>query len=159
MEEDPKPETKPAVNRPPPRPPHYTTVGLGPDGDDSDKKPKVTVTKIANGEGKFIRHSGDRSQHGHVIITMAPNGRGSGNVIVNDAPASVIPKEYVEAVTEGIRQSLSEGVYDGRPMVDILVRIVDGSYDQVFSNELAFKMAAIFAVKDAIKSAEPMGVD
>jgi elongation factor G len=134
-------------------------VGLGPDGGESEQKPKVTVTKTANGEGKFIRHSGGRSQHGHVIITMAPNGRDSGNVIVNEATVSAIPKEYVEAVTEGIRQSLSEGVYDGRPMVDILVRIINGSWNEIASNELAFKMAAIFAVKDAIKSAEPMGVD
>jgi len=160
MEKDnPKPETRPAGNRPPPRPPHRTAVGLGPDGDDADKKPKVTISKAADGEGKFIRQSGGIGHHGHVIITIAPNGRGKGNLISNNAPVEAIPEEYINAVADGISEALDGGVYEGRPMVDILVRIISGSWDKSASNELAFKLAAFFAIKDAISKAEPIGVD
>ena len=157
---DPRPETKPAGNRPPPQPPRGPAIGLSPEGDDSDKKRWITITKAADGEGKFIRQSDSGvAYHGHVIVKIAPNRKGEGIVITSDAPVDAIPEEYIKSVTDIIREALDEGVYDGRPMVDILVRIVGGSSDKRASNELAFKMAGIFAIKDAIKRAEPIGVD
>jgi elongation factor G len=157
--DDQQPETKPAGNRPPPRPPRRTAVGLGPDGDDFDKKRHVTITKPAGGEGKFIRESGGVAHHGHVMVKILPNGRGKGIVISNDAPVSAIPEEYIKPVTDMIHEALNEGVYDGRPIVDVLVRIVGGSWDKSASNEMAFKMAGIFAIKDAIKKAEPIAIE
>jgi elongation factor G len=157
--DDPKPETKPAGNRPPPRPPYGTAVGLGPDGDDSDKKGRVTITKAADGEGKFIRESGGLGQYGHVIVKIAPNARGKGILISSDVTSDTIPEKYIKPITDMIREGLDEGIYDGRPMVDILVRIVGGSWDKRDSNEMAFKMAGIFALKDAVKRAEPITVE
>ncbi|MFO1514233.1 MAG: hypothetical protein U1F83_15190 [Verrucomicrobiota bacterium] len=160
MEENkPQPETNPTGDRPPPRPPNRTTVGLGPDGDDSDYKRRVTITRSADGEGKFIRQSGGIAHHGHVIIKISPNGRGMGTVISCVAPVDAIPDEYIKPITDMIREALDEGVYDGRPVVDILVRIVGGSWDKSASNEMAFKMAGIFAIKDAIKKAVPIAIE
>jgi elongation factor G len=158
-EKDPKPETKPSGNRPPPRPPHGTLVGLGPEDDDSDKKPRMTITKAAEGEGKFIRQSGGRDHYGHVIVRIEPNGKGKGNEIRNEITADGIPKEYIEPVVEEIGASLGLGVVDERPIVDIIVRLVGGSSHKTDSNELAFKMAAIFALKDALKKSGRLGVD
>jgi elongation factor G len=133
-------------------------IGLCPDDDDSGKKGSVTITKAADGEGKFIRQSAGRAQHGHVIIKIEPNERGKGILIRSDVSDGTIPEEYIKPVTEGIREALDGGVYDERPIVDIRVHIVGGSSDQVASNELAFKMAGIFAIKDAIKKAEPIAI-
>jgi elongation factor G len=157
--DDPKPEPKPAGDRPPPRPPRRTAVGLVPDGDDFEKKRHVTISKSAEGEGKFIRQSVGVAQHGHVIVKIAPNGRGKGIVINSDVPVGAIPAEFIKPVTDMIREALDAGVGDGRPMVDILVRIVGGSWDKSASNEMAFKMAGIFAIKDAIKKAEPIAIE
>jgi hypothetical protein len=153
-----QPKPKPAGNRAPPAPPRRGAVGLGPDGDDSDKK-RVTITKAANGEGKFIRQSGGVASHGHVIIRIEPNGRGKGIAISSDVPDGVIPEKYIKPATEGIREALDCGVLDGRPMVDIIVRIVGGSSDEIASNDLAFKMAGIFSIKDAITKAESVEID
>jgi elongation factor G len=158
-EDDPKPETKPAGNKPPPRPPMRTAIGLFPGGDDSDKKRWVTITKAADGEGKFIRLSGGRGQHGHVLIKIEPNVRGKGIEISSNAPAGTIPEEFIKPAAEGIREALDDGVLDGRPIIDVIVRIVGGSSDQVMSNDLAFKMAGVFSIKDAMIKAGPIGVD
>ena len=82
--DDPKPEPKSDANRPPPRPPRSAAIGLGPEGDDPDKKHRATVTKAAAGEGRFIRHSGGRGQYGHVILKVEPNGRGRGIEVINE---------------------------------------------------------------------------
>ncbi len=160
-EDDPKPETKPAGNRPPPRPPHLTAVGLGPEGDDSGKKRTATIAKAADGEGKFIRQSGGRGQYGHVIIKIEPNGSGKGIEVLNNIFGGEIPVEYIKPAIEGVRIMLEDvaiggSTLEGYTAVDIVVRIVGGSFHEIDSNELAFKLAAVFAIKDAMKKADPI---
>jgi elongation factor G len=157
MEKDnPKPDTKPAGSRPPPRPPHRTAVGLCPE-DDFNKKRSFTVTKSADGEGKFIRQSGGVAHHGHVIVRVAPNVRGKGITINSEVSDRAIPERYIKPVTDMIREALEYG-YENRPVIDIIVRIVGGSWDKDASDELAFRMAGIFAIKDAVRKAEPMAI-
>ena len=159
-ENDPKPETKPAGNRPPPRPPHGTAVGLGPEDDDSDRKLRKTITKAAEGEGKFIHQWGDLGQYGHVIIRIEPNGKGKGIEIRDETTAGTIPKEFIKSVVDMIGEALKCGLVDDeRPVVDVIVRLVGGSSHKIDSNELAFKMATIFALKDALKKSAPIGID
>jgi elongation factor G len=155
---DPKPDPKPSGIRPPPRPPQRTAVGLGPDDDDSDNKRRFTITKGADGEGKFIRQSGGIAHHGHVMVRVEPNGRGKGITISSEVSDAMIPQRYIKSVTDMIREALDYG-YEDRPVVDIVVRIVGGSWDESASNDLAFKMAGIFAIKDAVKKAEPVSIE
>ena len=117
---------------------------------------RETVTRAAEGEGKFIRQSGGRGQYGHACITLEPNGRGKGIEIENKIVGGTIPKEYIPAVIDGVNEAVSGGVLAGFPMVDIKVAVVDGSFHEVDSSELAFKMAGIFALKDAVKKANPI---
>jgi len=117
---------------------------------------RETITKSAEGEGKFIRQSGGRGQYGHACITIAPNERGKGVEIVNEIVGGAIPKEYISPVIDGIEEAIKGGVLAGYPMVDVKVAIVDGTFHEVDSSELAFKMAGIFAVKDAVKKAHPI---
>ncbi len=120
-------------------------------------KPQIayreTVTKAAEGEGKFIRQSGGRGQYGHACITLAPNARGKGIEIENEIVGGAIPKEYIPAVIDGVEEAIAGGVIAGYPMVDLKVAITDGTFHEVDSSELAFKMAGIFALKDAAKKA------
>jgi elongation factor G len=117
---------------------------------------RETVTKGAEGEGKFIRQSGGRGQYGHAMITLAPNERGKGVEIENKIVGGAIPKEYIPAVIDGVEEAVAGGVLANYPMVDIKVQIVDGTFHEVDSSELAFKMAGIFALKDAAKKANPI---
>ena len=117
---------------------------------------RETFTKPAEGEGKFIRQSGGRGQYGHAIITVQPNERGKGIEIENKIVGGTIPKEYIPAVIDGIEEAIKGGVMAGYQVVDIKVQIIDGSFHEVDSNELAFKMAGIFALKDAAKKANPI---
>ncbi len=110
----------------------------------------------ADGEGKLVKQSGGRGQYGHVIVKIAPNERGKGITIENKVVGGTIPKEYIPACIKGIEEAVLNGVIGGYPVIDINVDIVDGSYHEVDSNELAFKMAAIFALKDALKKAKPI---
>ncbi|HTL59346.1 MAG TPA: elongation factor G [Candidatus Limnocylindrales bacterium] len=114
---------------------------------------RETVTKGAEGEGKFIRQSGGRGQYGHAMITLAPNERGKGVEIENKIVGGAIPKEYIPAVIDGVEEAIAGGVLAGYPMVDVKVQVVDGTFHEVDSSELAFKMAGIFALKDAAKKA------
>jgi elongation factor G len=114
---------------------------------------RETITQPADGEGKFIRQSGGRGQYGHACIHIEPNARGKGIEIENKIVGGVIPKEYIPAVIEGIEEAAKSGVLAGYQMIDLKVQIVDGSYHEVDSSELAFKMAGIFALKDAAKKA------
>jgi elongation factor G len=120
-------------------------------------KPQIayreTITRKAIGEGKLIKQSGGRGQYGHVVVNVEPLERGKGVTIENKIVGGVIPKEYIPAVKKGIEESLSNGVVGGYQVIDFYVEIVDGSYHDVDSNELAFKLAAIFAMKDAFKKA------
>jgi elongation factor G len=117
---------------------------------------RETITKPADGEGKFIRQSGGRGQYGHAIIKVEPNERGKGVQIENEIVGGAIPKEYIPAVIDGIEEAIKGGVYAGYQVIDIIVRIVDGTFHEVDSSELAFKMAGIFALKDAFKKANPI---
>jgi elongation factor G len=117
---------------------------------------RETITKKAEGEGKFIRQSGGRGQYGHAIVNVEPNEPGKGNEIENKVVGGNIPKEYIPAVVDGVEEALAGGVLAGYPMVDMKVSIMDGSFHEVDSSELAFKMAGIFALKEASKKATPI---
>jgi elongation factor G len=117
---------------------------------------RETITKKAEGEGKFIRQSGGRGQYGHACITVEPNEKGKGVEVVDEIVGGTIPKEYIPAVIDGIEEAIKSGVYAGYQVIDIKVEVVDGSFHEVDSNELAFKMAGIFALKDAFKKAGPI---
>jgi len=117
---------------------------------------RETITKPADGEGKFIRQSGGRGQYGHACIKVEPNEKGKGIEIINGIVGGAIPREYVPAVIDGIEEACRGGVYAGYQVIDVKVEIVDGSFHEVDSNELAFKMAGIFALKDAFKKANPI---
>ena len=117
---------------------------------------RETITKSADGEGKFIRQSGGRGQYGHACIQLQPNERGKGVEIESKIVGGAIPKEYINPTIDGIEEAIKGGVIAGYPMVDVKVQIVDGTFHEVDSSELAFKMAGIFAMKDAVKKAHPI---
>jgi elongation factor G len=123
-------------------------------------KPQIayreTVTKSAEAEGKFIRQSGGKGQYGHVVVKLEPNEKGKGVEVVNEIVGGAIPKEFIKPATEGILEGANNGVVAGYPVVDVIVRIVDGSFHEVDSSELAFKMAGIFGFKEAMKKANPI---
>ncbi|MGC9941426.1 MAG: elongation factor G [Verrucomicrobiota bacterium] len=117
---------------------------------------RETITKEAEGEGKFIRQSGGRGQYGHACIKIQPNEKGKGIEVTNEIVGGTIPKEYIPAVIDGIEEAIKGGVYAGYQVIDLKAQVVDGSFHEVDSNELAFKMAGIFALKDAFKKAGPI---
>lgn len=117
---------------------------------------RETITKHADGEGKFIRQSGGRGQYGHAMIKVEPNEKGKGVEVENKIVGGAIPKEYIPAVIDGVEEAIKGGVYAGYQVIDIKVQVVDGTFHEVDSNELAFKMAGIFALKDAFKKAGPI---
>ncbi|MCX8157326.1 MAG: elongation factor G [Verrucomicrobiae bacterium] len=117
---------------------------------------RETITAKAEGEGKFIRQSGGRGQYGHAIIHIEPNERGKGVQIESKIVGGAIPKEYIPAVISGIEEAVRTGVYAGYQIIDIKVDIVDGTFHEVDSSELAFKMAGIFALKEAFRKANPI---
>ena len=117
---------------------------------------RETITKFAEGEGKFIRQSGGRGQYGHAIITIEPNEAAKGVEIENKVVGGTIPKEYIPAVIDGVEEAIKGGVLANYPMVDLKVQIIEGTFHEVDSSELAFKMAGIFAFKDAAKRANPV---
>jgi elongation factor G len=117
---------------------------------------RETITKAADGEGKFIRQSGGRGQYGHAFVKIEPNEKGKGIEIENKIVGGAIPKEYIPAVIDGVEEAIRSGVYAGYQVIDVKVQIVDGTFHEVDSNELAFKMAGIFALKDAFKKANPV---
>jgi elongation factor G len=117
---------------------------------------RETITKHADGEGKFIRQSGGRGQYGHACVKVEPNEKGKGVEVENKIVGGTIPKEYIPAVIDGIEEAIKGGVYAGYQVIDIKVQVTDGSFHEVDSNELAFKMAGIFALKDAFKKAHPI---
>ncbi len=117
---------------------------------------KETILAPADGEGKLIKQSGGRGQYGHVIVKIAPNERGKGVTVENKTVGGTIPKEYIPACIKGIEEGVLNGIVGGYPVIDIHVDIVDGSFHDVDSNEMAFKLAAIFSLKDAMKKAKPI---
>jgi elongation factor G len=123
-------------------------------------KPQIayreTITKAADAEGKFIRQSGGRGQYGHAVIKLEPAEKGAGIEVINEIVGGAIPKEYIKPTIEGIHEAANNGVIAGYPVIDFKVRIVDGSFHEVDSSEMAFKMAGIFAFKEAMKKAGPI---
>jgi len=117
---------------------------------------RETVQKFADAEGKFVRQSGGRGQFGHVWIKMEPLERGKGFEFVNAVVGGVIPREFIPAVEKGIRESLESGISGGYPVVDMKVTLYDGSYHEVDSSEIAFKVAASMAFRAAMAKASPV---
>ncbi len=117
---------------------------------------KETVRKKANGEGKFIRQTGGRGQYGHAIIEIEPLERGQGFVFENAIVGGVIPKEFIPAVEKGVKEAMEGGILAGYPVVDVKVKLYDGSYHEVDSSEIAFQIAGSMAFKDAAKKADPV---
>jgi len=107
-------------------------------------------------EGKFIRQTGGRGQYGHVVIHMEPGQPGTGFVFEDNVVGGTIPKEYISPVEAGVKEALENGVLAGYPMVDVKVELVDGSYHDVDSSEMAFKIAGSMAVKEAARQAHPI---
>jgi elongation factor G len=123
-------------------------------------KPQVayreTITRPVDVEGKFIRQTGGRGQYGHVKIKAEPLPRGSGFEFVNAIVGGVIPKEYIPAVQKGIEEAMQSGPLIGFPVVDVKVTLYDGSYHEVDSSEMAFKIAGSMAIKEAVQKGDPV---
>ncbi|QKJ15295.1 elongation factor G [Yersinia kristensenii] len=124
-------------------------------------KPQVTYREtvrktVTDVEGKFVRQSGGKGQYGHVVFTLEPQAPGSGFAFVDATKGGVVPREYIGAVEKGVIEATNTGVLAGYPVVDVKVTLTFGSYHEVDSSELAFKMAAIFGFKEAVKRASPV---
>jgi len=117
---------------------------------------KETITKKVKAEGKFIRQSGGRGQYGHAVIELEPLEPGAGYEFENKIVGGVIPKEYIPAVDAGIRESMENGVLGGYKVLDVKATLVDGSYHEVDSSEMAFKIAGSIALKEGLKKASPV---
>ena len=118
---------------------------------------KETITKKAEDvPGKFIQQSGGRGQYGHVVVDIEPGERGSGVVFESKITGGTIPKEFISPAKQGILESAASGVLAGYPVIDILVQLVDGSYHDVDSSEMAFKIAGSMALREAVKRAGPI---
>jgi len=124
-------------------------------------KPQVayreTIRKtVEDAEGKFVRQSGGKGQYGHVVLKIEPNEAGKGIEFVDAIKGGVVPREFIPAVEKGINEAVTQGVLAGYPVVDVKVTLHFGSYHDVDSNELAFKMAAIFGFKEGCRKANPV---
>jgi elongation factor G len=123
-------------------------------------KPQVayreTIRRHAEAEGKYIRQTGGRGQYGHAKIYLDPQPAGTGYEFVNDIVGGSVPKEFIKPIDQGIREALEGGVLAGYPMVDVKATLYDGSYHDVDSNEMAFKIAGSMAFKEAARKASPV---
>jgi elongation factor G len=124
-------------------------------------KPQVAYREtirrtVEDAEGKFVRQSGGKGQYGHVVLKLEPNEPGKGIQFVDAIKGGVVPREFIPAVEKGINEAVTQGVLAGYPVVDVKVTLHFGSYHDVDSNELAFKMAAIFGFKEGAKKAQPV---
>jgi elongation factor G len=116
---------------------------------------RETIRRVVEQEGKFVRQTGGRGQYGHVWLRLEPGEAGSGYEFVNNIVGGVIPREYIPAVNKGVEEQLGNGVLAGYPVVDIKVTLYDGSYHDVDSSEVAFKMAASMSLKEGARKANP----
>ena len=116
---------------------------------------RETIRRSAEGNGRFVRQTGGKGQYGHVILTLEPGEKGSGYEFVDKIVGGTIPREYMRAINQGIHEAVDTGVYAGYPMVDVRAIVHDGSYHEVDSSEMAFKIAASMALKDAVEKASP----
>ncbi len=123
-------------------------------------KPQVayrsTVRRAAEGNGRFVRQTGGRGQYGHAVIRLEPNEKGGGYKFEDKIVGGIIPREYIRPVNQGIEEALASGPYANVPMVDVKVTLFDGSFHEVDSSEMAFKIAGSMALKDAVEKADPV---
>jgi elongation factor G len=117
---------------------------------------RETIRSKVESEGKYIRQTGGRGQYGHVVIEIEPLAQGAGFEFENDIVGGAIPKEYIPGVEKGIMEALGAGAIAGYPLVDLKATLLDGSFHEVDSNEMAFKIAASMALKDGVKRANPI---
>ena len=117
---------------------------------------RETIRRHAMAEGRFVRQSGGRGQYGHVVLEIYPIAKGSGYEFVDEIKGGDIPKDYIPAIDKGIQEAMNVGIVCGYPIVDVGVRLYDGSFHAVDSSELAFSIAASIAFKDAMKKAQPI---
>jgi elongation factor G len=117
---------------------------------------RETIKKSHEAESKYIRQTGGRGQYGHVVLTVEPQQSGKGYEFVNKIVGGVIPKEYIPAIDKGIKEAMTSGTLAGYPVVDVKVTVTDGSFHEVDSSEMAFKIAGSMAFKDACKKANPV---
>ena len=115
---------------------------------------KETIKKMAEGEGKYIKQSGGRGQYGHCFLRIEPKDQGTGYEFVNEIKGAAIPREFIKPIDKGVQETMERGILAGYPMVDMKVTVYDGTYHEVDSSEVAFKMAGSYALKDAAKKAE-----
>ncbi len=117
---------------------------------------RETVLKASKAEGKFIRQSGGKGQFGHVVIELEPSEEGSGFEFISKIVGGVIPKEFIGPAEQGMKEACESGILAGYPLIDVKVTLVDGSYHDVDSSEMAFKIAGSMAVKEAVMKASPV---
>jgi len=117
---------------------------------------RETCRKQVTQEGKYIRQTGGRGQYGHVVIKVIPQEQGKGFEFINSIVGGVIPKEYINPIQAGIVEAMQKGVYAGYPVVDVAVELFDGSFHEVDSSEMAFKIAGSMAFQEGFKKAEPV---
>jgi elongation factor G len=117
---------------------------------------KETITRAAEGDGRYVKQTGGRGQYGHAKIRIAPRRPGEGYLFENNIVGGAIPKEYIKPIDQGIREAMTTGVLAGYPIDDILVDLYDGSFHDVDSSEMAFKIAGSMAFKDAARKAHPI---
>ena len=117
---------------------------------------KETLTRPADGEMKYAKQTGGRGQYGHCKIHLFPGEPGSGYIFENEIVGGSIPKEFIKPIDEGIKEALTRGVLAGYPIDDVRIELYDGSYHDVDSSEMAFKIAGSMAFQDAAKKARPV---
>lgn len=117
---------------------------------------KETIRKTSQGEGKYIRQTGGRGQYGHCFVRVEPLGRGEGSEFVSEVVGGAIPREFIPAIGKGVKEAGDNGVIAGYPMVDYKAAVYDGTFHEVDSSEVAFKIAGSLAFKDAVKRADPV---
>ncbi|HEB78077.1 MAG TPA: elongation factor G, partial [Methylothermaceae bacterium] len=117
---------------------------------------RETIRKPVEQEGKFVRQTGGRGQYGHVWLKLEPQERGAGYEFVNAIVGGVVPREYIPAVDKGVQEAMETGVLAGYPVVDVKVTLFDGSYHDVDSSEMAFKIAGSMGFKEGAKKADPV---
>jgi elongation factor G len=117
---------------------------------------RETIRGKATVEGKFIRQSGGKGQYGHVVIELEPGEEGSGFQFTSKIVGGVIPKEYIPPVEQGIKEACESGIIAGYPVIDVKVTLLDGSYHDVDSSEMAFKIAGSMAIREGVEKANPV---
>jgi elongation factor G len=117
---------------------------------------RESITREAQAQGKYVRQTGGHGQYGDVWLRVEPNERGKGFEFVNAIVGGVVPKEYIKPVENGIRETLDNGIIAGYPMIDVKATLYDGSYHDVDSSEMAFKMAGSIGIKEAARKAGPI---